>query len=244
MPVYFVTGSARGIGFELVRQLTAYPGNLVIAAVRKISLDLFGLQRERSNVHIVLCDVSSEASIASLKTTIPNILGDSANIDVLLNNAAILAGPETSGLSVTAETLNENIAINVLGPALIVSTLEPFLAPNALVVNVSSGIGSLTLVSNGTISAKVSAYSISKTALNMLTVHQAQALKGKARLVCLDPGHVKTSMGGEDAVVEIADSAKGIRDVLEKLKDGDEEALDRESGRARFYNFLGNEVPW
>ncbi|KAH7355691.1 NADP-dependent dehydrogenase-like protein [Pyrenochaeta sp. MPI-SDFR-AT-0127] len=244
MPVYFVTGSARGIGLELVLQLAAHPENVIIAAVRRTSSELFDIQRERSNVRTVHCDVSSEASVASLSTAIPNTLGPSARIDVVVNNAAVIAGKETHGLSVTTETLNDNIKTNVLGPALVVAALEPFLAPNALIVNVTSGIGSLTLVSNGTIPAHITGYSISKCALNMLTVHQALALKGKARVVCLDPGHVKTSMGGENAVVEVADSAKGIRTVMEKLKHDDEGVVDRENGRARYLNFMGDEVPW
>jgi NAD(P)-dependent dehydrogenase (short-subunit alcohol dehydrogenase family) len=243
MPVYFITGAARGIGLELARQLSDLPSSTVIAAVRRTSSELSDLQHDRSNIHIVNCDVSSEASVATLSTTIPETL-PSRKIDFLINNAGVVDSPETRGLTVTAAALNTNIGINVLGPAFIVSILAPLLAPNALVVNVSSGIGSLGLVADGTISAGIAAYSISKAALNMLTIHQADALKGVARVACLDPGHVKTRLGGEKAVVEIADSARGIRKVINELKEGELEKSDRESGRARFFNFRGEEVPW
>lgn len=66
--------------------------------------------------------------------------------------------------------------------------------------------------------------------------------------MCLDLGHVKTRMCGEGASVEIGDSVRGILEVVGRLdleKDGDGDGDgDVESGRARFWNYLGEEVPW
>lgn len=240
MPVYFITGSARGIGLELVDQLSSIPSNTIIAAARTISDELRSLEASRPNLTTVILDVSSESSIASL----PSLLPEGTKLDYVINNAGIVAGYGIPALEITADTLQSNMQTNVLGPALTNIALIPFLAPSALVVNVSSGIGSLELIAVGRIPALNASYSISKAALNMLTVHQAHGLKGKARVVCLDPGHVKTRLGGDGASVEIEDSAKGIRKVLDGLKDSEQQKLDMEIGRARYVNFLGGEVPW
>lgn len=142
----------------------------------------------------------------------------------------------------SASAFNENITTNVLGPAKVIEAALSYFTPNdGIIVNITSGIASLRLVSNGTIPANVAAYSISKSALNMLTVHVAQALRGKARVVCLDPGHVKTRIGGDKAVVEIEDSAQSLIRVIESLSQ--DEHGDKEKDRERFLNFRGQEVP-
>lgn len=242
MSTYLITGASRGIGLELVHQLSSHPTNTVIATVRSLSRDLLNLQEQAPNVRVLTCDVSSVDSIASLGTWLPTVLPPGTQITHLINNAAVLAHPDVKAVSMTADALAENITTNVLGPAKVVEAVLPFLAPGALIINTTSGIASLQLVSDGTIPSCIAAYSISKCALNMLTVHQAQELKGRCRVVCLDPGHVKTRMGGDKASVEIGDSVKGILAKAEEL--GRDEEGDMERGRARFVNFRGEEVPW
>lgn len=252
MPVYVVTGARTGIGLEYVRQLSESPSNTVFALVRSLSGDLTALhaiqQASQTNqsgtIHILECDISSAASIAALpallhSTTTTTNSDQPLQIDVLINNAAILhARPETA-LTLNADSLHAHIATNVLGPALLFQALLPLLSPTARVANISSGIGSLSLVADGSINAGITPYSISKAALNMLTVHQARQVKSqKGRegvvVVAVDPGHVKTEMGGEGAVVEVQDSARGVLGVLgrEGLEGG------------RFWLYTGRELPW
>jgi len=72
--------------------------------------------------------------------------------------------------------------------------------------------------------------------LNMVTVHQALELKGKGVVVvCMDPGWVKTDMGGEGAMVEQEDSVGGMSKCLQGLKEGD---------TAKFFDYSGTVVPW
>ncbi|KAK8061280.1 hypothetical protein PG994_007646 [Apiospora phragmitis] len=202
MPVYVVTGARGGIGLEYVRQLTANPSNTVIATGRG---------------HIVQCDVSSEASIATLAQAIPPILGEE-KIDVLVNNAGILQSQGQTALNFDGASLLSHMTTNVIGPAKVTKTLLPYLrGGSAIVANISSGLGSLALLSDGSIEPDMTPYSISKCALNMLTVHQVHQLKGKATVVCVDPGHVKTTMGGPGAAVEVEDSASGVLKVLSGL---------------------------
>ncbi|KAL1604908.1 hypothetical protein SLS60_004449 [Paraconiothyrium brasiliense] len=242
MPVFLITGAARGIGLELVSQLSSEGSTLVIATVRTISPELQRLSDERENVRIAICDISSLSSISAFSTTLGYILSSGEKITHLLNNAAVVAYPEAKATSMTAEALSENITTNVLGPSKMVEVVLPFLAPDGVIVNITSGMASLQLLATGVIPAAATAYSISKAALNMLTVHQAQELKGKCRVACLDPGHVKTRLGGDRASVEIHESAAGIIAVVRRL-DEDKEG-DQENGRARFMEFSGKEMPW
>ena len=222
MTVFVVTGARTGIGLEYIRQLGKEPSNIVVALVRDLKADITALKaiglNSAASVYILECDISSETSLSNLIPQLVSSLGLDFKIDVLINNAAILHSHHETSLSLTAETLISHITTNVIGPAKVLQTLLTYLGPGAVVANISSGIGSLTMLSDGRIAAETTPYSISKAALNMLTVHQAKQLEGKAKVVCVDPGHVKTVMGGPSAVLEIADSAKGVLTLLASLK--------------------------
>ncbi|KAL2018096.1 hypothetical protein VTK56DRAFT_1282 [Thermocarpiscus australiensis] len=246
MPVFVVTGARMGIGLEYVRQLAQDASNTVFALVRSLNGDLTALHAIESTcpgtVHILECDMSSAASIAALPALIQSATGTTTNttpqINTLINNAAVLHARSETALTLTGAALQAHITTNVLGPALLLQALLPLLAPDARVVNISSGIASLAMVGDGRIAAEIAPYSISKAALNMLTVHQARELKARGSrvvVVAMDPGHVKTEMGGPKAVVEVQDSARGVLRVLEGLGEGD-------SGR--FLLYTGEELPW
>ncbi|PSN75152.1 NAD(P)-binding protein [Corynespora cassiicola Philippines] len=242
MPIYFLTGASRGIGLELARELSKTKDNTVITAVRSVSDGLKFLQNQNDNIKIATCDISSLSSISSLATSVGDVLPSGSKITHLINNAAIVAGPEKNCLSVLNDALNETINVNVLGPAKIVDVLVPFLAPNATILNISSGIGSLELVSNKKPAAKFAAYSISKAALNMMAVHQAQEYQGRFRVLLMDPGWARTKLGGENAELEPLESARGVLSTLKKIEVDTQADID--AGVVRFYNFLGETVPW
>ncbi|KAL2126624.1 hypothetical protein VTI74DRAFT_523 [Chaetomium olivicolor] len=244
MPVYVVTGARTGIGREYIRQISLSPSNTVFALVRSLSGDISALQAIQATnpgkVHILACDVSSPASISTLPEAITSASGNpSLKVDVVINNAAILHSRPQTALTMTSETLLSHIQTNVLGPTLVFQALLPLLSSTAKVANITSGIGSLAMVSDGRINAEITPYSISKAALNMFTVHQARQLKEKEEtkgivVVAVDPGHVKTEMGGPAAVVEVEDSARGVLKTMEGLGEGD-------SGRFLLYTGVGLE---
>ncbi|KAJ0305803.1 hypothetical protein COL5a_002604 [Colletotrichum fioriniae] len=216
-----------------------------------------------ATTHILECDVSSEASIAALPGRLSAALdegrGTPAKVDFLINNAATLQFAHQTSLTLDKAGLDAHMETNVLGPARMVQVLMPFLTAEdkgdekdgvdaaaaaadegeeriaAVVANITSGAGSLGWTSNGRV-GMLAGYSISKAALNMLTVHQARELRGQGIVtVAVDPGHVKTSSGGPGATVEVEDSAGGILSLLVGLKNAD-------SGRFFLYN--GTSVPW
>ncbi|KAF1843368.1 NAD(P)-binding protein [Cucurbitaria berberidis CBS 394.84] len=236
MRTYFLTGANRGIGLEFVRQLSSNPHTTVIAGVRSKSNDISTLEalNTNSNVHIIECDVSSPDSLSSLSFRVAEILSQTgANLDYLFNIAGINATSADTSLSLDAESLQRHMQINVLGPAKIVQSLRGYLARGAVVMNMTSGLGSLTVATDVT---KCCTYSMSKAALNMLTLHQAKDLKGAGvKVLCMDPGWVKTRMGGKGAMIEAQVSVESMLGVVAGLKDGD-------SGK--FYRYDGGVIPW
>jgi NAD(P)-dependent dehydrogenase (short-subunit alcohol dehydrogenase family) len=229
---YAITGANRGLGLEFVRQLSTNNANTIIAGVRSVKGDLSDLQALASkspNIHILECDTSSLSSIAAFGKNVTKTLGHDTQLNYLLNNAGINAVPEQMALNLNEKDVQEHIAINVLGPAKTVEALQQHLGKGSVVMNMTSGLGSC-----GRGVVKCTAYSISKAALNMLTVHQASELKEKGvKVICMDPGWVKTRMGGDGAVLEPEESISGMLKVVHGLQ-----------GTGKFYTYNGSEVPW
>jgi NAD(P)-dependent dehydrogenase (short-subunit alcohol dehydrogenase family) len=193
MPTYFLTGANRGIGLEFVRQLAPLPSTTIIAGVRSKSpsTDLSALSslNSQQNIHVIECDVSSLDSLSSLEFRVAEILSKTgSNLDYIFNVAGINATSADTSLTLTPESLQNHMQTNVFGPAKIVQSLARYLARGAKVLNMTSGLGSLTVATDVT---KCCTYSMSKAALNMLTLHQAKDLKGAGvKVICMDPGWV------------------------------------------------------
>jgi NAD(P)-dependent dehydrogenase (short-subunit alcohol dehydrogenase family) len=236
MPTYFLTGANRGIGLEFVRQLASQPKTTIIAAVRSKHGDIAALTslNTHSNIHIIECDVSSTDSLSSLEFRVAEILSRTgSNLDYILNVAGINATSTDTSLTLTSQSLEQHMQTNVFGPASIVQSLARYLARGSTVLNMTSGLASLTVATDVT---KCCTYSMSKAALNMLTLHQAKDLKSQGvKVVCMDPGWVKTRMGGKGAMIEAEVSVGSMLEVLSKLGDGD-------SGK--FLRYDGGVVPW
>lgn len=236
MPTYFLTGANRGIGLEFVRQLSSNPNNNIIAAVRSRRSDINDLRSltYKNNIHIIECDVSSTDSISSLEFRVAEILSKTgSNLDFLFNVAGINGTSSDTALSIDPASLHNHMNINVLGPAKIVETLRQYLSRGAIVMNLTSGLGSLTVAKE---TPKCCTYSISKAAQNMLSLHQARELKrNHVIVVCMDPGWVKTKMGGKGAMVEPEVSIAGMLEVVGGL---------RKEDSGKFYRFDGSPIPW
>lgn len=240
MPVYVLTGANRGLGLEFTRQLSADTSNTVIGAVRSTSNDLAELNalNKNKNIHVLECDTSSITSINAFAKSAKHVL-NGQKVDYLFNNSGINAVPQQSSLTIGPEDMNEHIQVNVVGPA---KTTEAFLAADllstdAVILNMTSGLGSNT-ASLGITPRKCATYSISKAALNMLTVHQSGDVREKlsgAIVICMDPGWVKTRMGGEGAVLEPHQSIGGMLKTVHGLKKED---------NGKFYTYTGEQVPW
>ncbi len=204
MPVYCITGVNRGLGLEFIRQIAQDSSNTILATTRA-NADTSDLKKVvSSNTHILECDVSDKSSVSSSASEAFKHL-NGGKIDFLLANAAVNSVPQQTCLDLHADDLHRELDINVIGPANLTSILleQGLLAENVRIMNMTPGLGSMTR-SLGISPRKCAPYSISKAGVNMLTVHQSGVLKEKLGkgcvVICMDPGWVKTRMGGDQAI--------------------------------------------
>ncbi|KAK4040631.1 C-factor [Parachaetomium inaequale] len=240
MPVYCITGTNRGLGLEFVRQLAQSSDNTIIAATRSLSSDLGDLKTVASpSTHILECDTSSVASIHSFVKAVSRTLGDDKKIDFLLNSAGVNLASSQSSLNLGPDEVQAQIAVNVIGPAKTVEFLldAGLLSKDVRVLNMTSGLASMQLSSESK-PRKCAGYSISKAALNMLTVHQSEDLKQHlpgAVVILMDPGWVKTRLGGAGAMLEPSESIGDVLGVLHNLGSED---------NGSFFHHSGKKIPW
>jgi NAD(P)-dependent dehydrogenase (short-subunit alcohol dehydrogenase family) len=244
--VAFITGGARGIGFETARQL-GKQGFTVVLGVRdakKGDEAVKTLQAEGIKAEKLVGDINTGEGRDAIRAALESAHG---KLDVLVNNAGIHLEPEAAPGSpnnntsrVGAEILRQTFEVNFFTPVQLTQALLPLLrkAPAARVVNLSSGLGSLTFHSDpehGIYGLKPFAYDSSKTALNAFTVHLAQELRDtKIKVNSAHPGWVKTDMGGSDADLDLSDGAKTSVELATLPADGP-------SGG--FFH-LGQPLPW
>ncbi len=207
--VSLVTGANRGLGLEIARQL-AQSGNRVILGARNIAHGEAAARMLSSNgakVFPAELDVTNEAAIEKL---VHKISMDVGRLDILVNNAGILIDESDLPSETNLKTVRTTLETNLIGPWRLCQVLIPLMKRNnyGRIVNVSSGAGALSEVSG---SLYAPAYSISKTALDALTIMLASELRGSNILVnAVCPGWVRTDMGGSSAprsVEEGADTA-------------------------------------
>lgn len=205
--VALVTGAYRGLGRETVRQL-AEQGYTVILTGRKTERGRRAaeeLSADGAEVVYHDLDVNDPAGIEAIRDYIDREYGF---LTVLVNNAAIHYDQQQTVLNADFQIVEEAWQTNVLGPWRLIQALVVPLrkSKEGRVVNVSSGAGSLQDMSPGT-----PAYSITKAALNVLTVKFASRLEPDRILVnSVCPGWVRTDMGGEAAPRSVEEGARGI----------------------------------
>lgn len=180
-----ITGTSRGMGFEMVK-LFAEAGHQVIALSRKpASLQALNL----NNVQVFACDLTKEEEIQKIGDHIKTTW---KTVDVLINNAGAILNK-----SFAESSLDEFKAIyntNVFGVAALIKELLPFMNSESHVVNISSMGG----VQGSMKFSGLSAYSSSKGALITLTEMLAEEYKEKGPTFnVLALGAVQTEMLAE-----------------------------------------------
>lgn len=202
--IALVTGANQGLGLEVVRKLAATQWRVFLTGRSPDSVDRAASLFSPSVIPIVL-DVTDQASIDRAVKTVSETVD---HLDVLVNNAGILDDNDDTILDLPAERLRRMFETNTIGPLLVTQAFIPLLRKStaARIINVSSGVGRLTGMGPA-----VPAYGISKTALNGLTGKLAAALKSDGIAVnAVDPGWVRTAMGGQDAPRSVEQGADTI----------------------------------
>jgi len=232
---WLVTGTSRGIGLEIVKLLVASPVNTVFAACRNPSsaTSLKALKyasMTKGTLHLIKMDVTDEASVQQARDEVEDIL-DGQGLDYLFNNAGVAIKDDRPS-TMNADDLTSTILANVIGPALVTRTFIPLVerSQRKVIANVSTALASI-----GTdYGPQHLSYSISKIALNMLTYKQVKE-RPDLCAVLVDPGWVKTDMGGSSATLEASESAAGMVRVVIGVTPED---------TGKFIDYTGKEIPW
>jgi NAD(P)-dependent dehydrogenase (short-subunit alcohol dehydrogenase family) len=212
----FITGANRGIGLALTAELLKQ-GHRVMAGIRnpKKAADLQKLRNtQKELLELVEIDVTTDDSVNAAAGRVAALAG---SLEVLVNNAAVF--PEEGDESIfdmKLEYFREAFETNVLGVVRVTRAFLPVLekGTNPRIVNISSGAGSVAAKED----FGYYAYSASKAALNMLT--RGLAAEFQPRGICvvaMTPGWVKTDMGGPNAPLEPAVSARAIARTITTL---------------------------
>ncbi|QKV94479.1 SDR family oxidoreductase [Streptomyces sp. NA02950] len=211
MTTTLITGANKGLGLETARQLVA-AGHTVYVGARDA-------RRGEEAAHLIgarplLIDVTSDESVQAAAKSIERETG---RLDVLVNNAGINGRAHTAEETTGADLLTV-FDTNVFGAVRTVHAFLPLLRASGapVVVNVSSGLGSLTVSSDpeGHATAvpvwiPALAYASSKAALNMVTVQYAHAFPG-IRFNAVDPGYTATDLNGHTGDQTIEEGAEII----------------------------------
>jgi NAD(P)-dependent dehydrogenase (short-subunit alcohol dehydrogenase family) len=202
-PVVVVTGGNRGIGFEICRQL-AERGARVVLTARKRAAGEAAIKKLARHKHAAAfhpLDVTDGESIERLRDFLKETYG---HVDVLINNAGIIAAGEAPAMKVDLATVRETLETNALGPLHLAQKLVPLMRRgiSPRIVNMSSGMGALNDNDGGH-----GAYRMSKTLLNAVTAILAAELSGAVAVNSVCPGWVKTDMGGPAAERDVAEGA-------------------------------------
>jgi NAD(P)-dependent dehydrogenase (short-subunit alcohol dehydrogenase family) len=203
MTTTLITGANRGLGFEVARQLGA-AGHQVWIGARD---NARGQQAaDAIGARFVQLDVTDDASVTAAVETV-------GALDVLVNNAGI-SGGRISPREAMADQMRTVYETNVFGPVRVLHAFIPLLEKSStpVVVNVSSGVGSLSLASDpeGPLSkANYPVYASSKAALNMLTIRYATAYP-RIRINSVDPGFTATDFNDHRGMQTVEQGAEAI----------------------------------
>ena len=194
--IALVTGGNRGIGLEICRQLGKL-GIRVLLGSRDLAKGKAAAEEliaAKLPVEAMELDVSDDKSIRKCMDWIRNDIGQ---LDILVNNAGIMVEESDADPEEELQIIRDTMQTNVYGPLLLSRFAIPIMKSRRYgrIVNLSSGMGSLSEMGSGYI-----AYRMSKAAINVVTRVLASETEGMGILVnSVDPGWVKTGMGGRSA---------------------------------------------
>ena len=220
-PVALVTGANQGIGLQIAKDLTAH-GFTVLVGSRNHENGETAAESVGADARALQLDVTDAASIAAAAERIRSEMG---RLDVLVNNAAIsntrkgnLSLQEYAKISLASNaSLDEIRAVwetNVFGVLAVYQAMLPLLreSSDARIVNVSSGVGSLTTNADPTYPYHAffsPVYPASKTALNAMTLAMMVELEStRIKVNLVSPGFTKTNLNGYEGLESVEEGSR------------------------------------
>jgi len=236
--VALVTGANKGIGFEIARQLASAGITVLVGSRRPESGEAAAemLRQEGLDASCQVVDVTDRGSIAQAASAIGERFG---KLDILVNNAGISAERTTLPSQADVDVMRQVYETNVFGVVAIIQAMLPLLreAPAGRIVNMSTGLGSLTLTAGPEAPMhrmQLLSYNTSKTALNALTVQFAnELLDTPIKVNAANPGLCATDLSFGKGRPASEGAAVAVRLAL----------LGPEGPTGGFYGD-GGKVPW
>jgi len=222
--VALVTGANQGIGLQVAKELVAH-GFTVLVGSRNFEKGVAAAKAIGAEAHAVQLDVTDQTSITVAAERIRREFG---RLDLLINNAAISNTGRQQGTSIedyARLTLPSNVSLdemravwetNVFGVLAVYQAMLPLLreAPSARIVNVSSGVGSLTMNADPNFPYRKMfgpVYPASKTALNAITLAMAIELEGtKIVVTAVSPGFTSTNLNNYAGTESVEDGSREV----------------------------------
>jgi short-subunit dehydrogenase len=191
-----VTGASRGIGRQIAKGLSERKCNLILHARKKENLTKIKEELSESGIqiHCVEAELSDSKALDKMVKEIKENIGA---IDILYNNAAIMSKYNEDFFSISIEHYKEIFEVNVWAVIKLCSEFARQMREKkwGRIINVTSGIEN---------QPQLAPYSISKAAIDKYTKDIAGELKKDNVLVnLLDPGWLKTDLGGKNAWFEV-----------------------------------------
>ncbi len=247
--VALVTGANQGIGLQIAKDLVAH-GFTVLVGSRNFEKGETAAKSIGADAHAVQLDVTDQASITAAAERIRKEFG---RLDVLVNNAAISNAsrlPDQSVEEYASLTRPSNIPLaemrvvwetNVFGVIAVYQAMLPLLreSPNARIVNVSSGVGSLTMNSDRAFAYRSifgPGYAASKTALNAITLAMAIELEATGiKVNAVSPGFISTNLNNYAGTGTVEE---GSREVVRLV------LLGSDGPTGTFTRWDNETIPW
>jgi NAD(P)-dependent dehydrogenase (short-subunit alcohol dehydrogenase family) len=248
-PVALVTGANQGIGLQIAKDLVAH-GFTVLIGSRDFERGEAAAKEVGPDARALQLDITNRASITAAAERVRNEFG---RLDVLVQNAAISNTRKLPGQSIeeyAKTTRPSNVSLdemravwdtNVFGVLAVYQAMLPLLreTPGARIVNVSSGVGSLTTNSDPAFPYRAifgPVYPASKTALNALTLAMALELDPEGiKVNAVSPGFTKTNLNGYAGTETLEEGAReAVRVAL----------LGRDGPTGRFTRWQNENIPW
>lgn len=213
--VALVTGANKGLGKQVAKELVGH-GYVVLLGSRDLSNGQRAAEEIGEGTVAIQLDVTDVQSIASAAERITSEFG---RLDLLINNAAIVQSGRYESAQEVLEASAASVApldevralfeTNVFGVLAVTQAMLPLirLSSSGRIVNVSSGVGSLTLNSDPSFPFRPYfgvTYPASKTALNAITLALAIELEGTGiKVRAAGPSYTATAINdfqGTDSV--------------------------------------------
>jgi len=203
-PVALVSGSARGIGREIARQLAEDHGYHVVVTARDLAdaEQAAAALKGGGGITAAQLDVTDAGSVERLAGRLAE---DPGRLDVLVNNAGVIGDTKASAGDASLDEVKQTLETNLFGAWRLTQAVLPLLRESgrARIVSLSSGMGQLDEMGAG-----APAYRVSKVSLNALTRILANEESSSGILVnSLCPGWVRTDMGGSGATRSVDQGA-------------------------------------